>query len=74
MQAPPAKDLVFSEAFVAARTGYSDVAWETLSPRERTEAIYREMRRLDQSRLTVRRQAVGSATRRFKLVSQTAAG
>jgi hypothetical protein len=44
-------DEVFADAFRVARTGYSDVAWESLAPREKTQAIYREMRRLDRNRL-----------------------
>lgn len=40
-------DRVFCAAFTAARAGCSDVAWESLAPREKTRAIYREMRRLD---------------------------
>lgn len=52
-------DQVFADAFRVARTGYSDAAWESLAPRERTQAIYREMRRLDKNRLA---QTLRSAT------------
>ncbi len=52
-------DRVFADAFRVARTGYSDVAWEALTPREKTQAIYREMRRLDGNRLA---QTLRSAT------------
>jgi hypothetical protein len=53
-------DQVFADAFRVARTGYSDGAWESLAPREKTQAIYREMRRLDRNRLT---QTLQRATR-----------
>jgi hypothetical protein len=43
-------DQVFADAFRVARTGYSDIAWESLAPHEKTQAIYREMRRLDRNR------------------------
>ncbi|HEY1936201.1 MAG TPA: hypothetical protein VGG99_29695 [Acetobacteraceae bacterium] len=67
----PSRDKIFGEAFTAARAGYSDVAWESLAPWERTEAIYREMRRLDHDQ--ARRPSAGSGHRRLKLVVQAPA-
>lgn len=72
VETAPPQDAIFSKAFAAARAGYSDVAWESLAPRERTEAIYREMRRLDQTGIADRRSS--AASRRLKLVAQAAAG
>ncbi len=37
-------------AVAAARAKHPDGEWERLSPSERTEAIYREMRRIDAER------------------------
>jgi hypothetical protein len=37
----------FNEAFAAARGSSSDEQWFCLTPRERSEAIYREMRLMD---------------------------
>jgi hypothetical protein len=34
-------------AIVVASRSYATEAWFSMSPRQRTEAIYREMRRLD---------------------------
>ncbi len=40
-------DETVEQAVAAARARHPDGEWERLSPQERTEAIYREMRRLD---------------------------
>lgn len=43
-------DSVFQQAYKAVRLSYSEEAWGALSPRQITEAIYGEIRRLDASR------------------------
>ena len=40
-------DETVEQAVAAARARHPDGEWERLSPSERTEAIYREMRRID---------------------------
>ena len=40
-------DPVFQKAYTLVRSGYSREAWSALSPRQITEAIYREIRRID---------------------------
>jgi hypothetical protein len=40
-------DPVFQQAFETVRKSWSDEAWITLTPRQITEAIYREIRRID---------------------------
>jgi hypothetical protein len=37
----------FQEAYSSARSRYSDEQWYALPMRDQSEAIYREMRRLD---------------------------
>ena len=44
-------DTIFQEAFARVRATYDDDAWLALNPRQITEAIYREIRRLDAERL-----------------------
>lgn len=39
----------FEQAFNAARRHYDAYGWAALDPRQRTEAIYREMRRIDRA-------------------------
>jgi hypothetical protein len=43
----PVTDPVFQQAFEAVRKSYSDEAWNALTPRQITDAIYREIRRID---------------------------
>jgi hypothetical protein len=40
-------DPVFLQAFATVRKSCSDGAWNTLTPRQITEAIYQEIRRID---------------------------
>ena len=40
-------DPVFQKAYENVRNSYSDEAWNALTPREITEAIYQEIRRID---------------------------
>jgi hypothetical protein len=40
-------DQVFQIAYRAVRKSYSNEAWGTLTPRQITEEIYREIRRID---------------------------
>jgi hypothetical protein len=40
-------DPVFQQAYEAVRRSYSDEAWHALTPRQITEAIYLEIRRID---------------------------
>jgi hypothetical protein len=47
-------DAVFHQAYETVRQRYEDEAWATLEPRERTRAIYSEMRRLDAARASAR--------------------
>jgi hypothetical protein len=47
MGASEMTDPVFQEAYAAVRGAYSREAWSALTPRQITEAIYREIRRID---------------------------
>lgn len=40
-------DPVFQQAYETVRASYTGDAWAALTPRQITEAIYREIRRLD---------------------------
>jgi hypothetical protein len=40
-------DPVFQQAFENVRKSFSDEAWNALTPRQITEAIYQEIRRID---------------------------
>lgn len=44
----------FRAAYERARAGFSPEQWLALEPREITEAIYREMRRMDAEAVTAR--------------------
>ncbi len=44
------RDDSFQRAVEKARRAYSPKDWTTIPPHERTEAIYRELRRLDADR------------------------
>lgn len=46
-------DPVFQRAYELVRGSYSADGWAALTPRQITEAIYREIRRLDADRSTV---------------------
>jgi hypothetical protein len=52
-------DQVFQDAYARVRGRHTDQAWFSLSPREITDAIYREIRLLDAERL---KQAGAGAT------------
>ena len=43
-------DPLFQEAYARARRHFSDSGWIALNPREITEAIYEEIRRIDAER------------------------
>ena len=43
-------DPVFQQAYEAVRLSFSDDAWSALSPRQITEVIYQEIRRIDAAR------------------------
>lgn len=43
-------DPVFQQAYDTVRRAYTDEAWHALTPRQITDAIYREIRRLDAER------------------------
>jgi hypothetical protein len=40
-------DQVFQNAYARVRSQHNDQAWFVLSPREITDSIYREIRRID---------------------------
>jgi hypothetical protein len=44
-------DQVFHEAYDRVRSRFSDQEWFSLTPRQITDAIYREIRLIDQERL-----------------------
>ena len=46
------KDQIFQDAYARVRGRHTDQAWFALSPREITDAIYREIRAIDRERLT----------------------
>jgi hypothetical protein len=46
------KDQIFQDAYARVRGRHTDQAWFALSPREITDAIYREIRVIDRERLT----------------------
>jgi hypothetical protein len=54
-------DQIFQEAYARVRGRYDDLAWFSLSPRQITDSIYREMRAVDRERLT-RVEASGAAS------------
>jgi hypothetical protein len=43
-------DRTFQEAYARARGSYNNIDWQTLSPHQLTEAIYRELRAIDAER------------------------
>jgi hypothetical protein len=45
------RDQIFQDAYARVRGRYTDQAWFALSPREITDAIYAEIRAIDQERL-----------------------
>jgi hypothetical protein len=45
-------DLIFQEAYARVRGGHDDLAWFSLSPRQITDLIYREIRLIDRERLS----------------------
>ena len=44
-------DHIFQDAYARVRGGHDDLAWFALSPRQITDAIYREIRNIDRERL-----------------------
>lgn len=52
-------DPVFHQAYETVRSRYSDEAWSALTPRQITEAIYREIRGIDAGRAAIRGQPSG---------------
>ena len=44
-------DQIFQDAYARVRGHHDDQSWFALSPREITDAIYREMRAIDRERL-----------------------
>lgn len=44
-------DKIFEEAFARVRARYSEEQWLALSPRQITDAIYREIRQIDAARM-----------------------
>jgi hypothetical protein len=53
-------DPVFQQAFETVRNSWSNEAWSMLTPRQITEAIYREIRRIDAG--TAREDAAAAVT------------
>jgi len=45
-------DNVFQDAYARVRNRHNDQSWFALSPREITDAIYREIRLIDHERVT----------------------
>jgi hypothetical protein len=45
-------DQIFQDAYARVRGRHDDQAWFSLSPRQITDAIYREIRLIDRERLT----------------------
>jgi hypothetical protein len=43
-------DQIFQEAYTRVRARYSEEEWLALSPRQITDAIYREIRQIDAER------------------------
>lgn len=43
-------DQIFQDAYARVRGSHDDQTWLTLSPREITDSIYREIRALDRER------------------------
>ena len=50
-------DQVFQDAYSRVRGRFSDREWFGMTPREITDAIYREIRIIDQERLSSREQS-----------------
>jgi len=44
-------DQIFQDAYARVRGGHDDQAWFSLSPRQITDLIYREIRLIDRERL-----------------------
>ena len=55
-------DPVFLQAYATVRRSFSDEQWAALTPRQITDAIYREMRRID----AIRAAEASKITRRDK--------
>jgi hypothetical protein len=54
----------FQRAVQRARRAYSPIDWTTIAPRERTDAIYRELRRIDADRAARQTEPKQTAERR----------
>jgi hypothetical protein len=44
-------DHIFQDAYTRVRGRHDDLAWFALSPRQITDAIYREIRNIDRERM-----------------------
>ncbi len=53
-------DTIFQEAYARVRAAFSEEAWLALNPRQITDAIYREIRAIDEERLRATRAARSS--------------
>jgi hypothetical protein len=58
----PMSDPVFQQAFETVRKSWSNEAWGTLTPRQVTELIYREIRRIDAGTLSREARPAAEAT------------
>ena len=56
-------DPVFQQAYDTVRKSWSDAAWATLTQKQITEAIYREIRRIDAETAHARTAALSPAKR-----------
>jgi hypothetical protein len=63
-------DTVFQEAYTRVRNRHDDQIWYTLSPREITDAIYREIRLIDHERVTARNRDRPSARVSYAMLSR----
>ncbi len=53
-------DPLFQEAYARARIRFTEAAWLALTPRQITEAIYEEIRKIDAERAAELRAAEGT--------------
>lgn len=55
-------DKIFQEAYARVRARHTEETWLALSPRQITDAIYREIRLIDAERSAARRGDVADTT------------
>ncbi len=67
-------DKILERAVEAARARHPDGEWERLLPTERTEAIYREMRRIDAERAETADPVASVAERRKRKLDGSSEG